>query len=77
MVCVWCGVCGFQQNYFSKKKIKQIEIYILKNWAPKNVLPTLKLDCKECTQCACTVSDDNLFPTTNELKKLTTKTDQN
>ena len=24
--------------------------------------------CKVCAQCACTVSDDNLFPTTNELK---------
>ena len=24
--------------------------------------------CKVCAQCACTVSDDNLFPMTNELK---------
>ena len=29
---------------------------------------TKKSVSKECAQCACTVSDDNLFPTTNELK---------
>ena len=30
--------------------------------------------CKMCAQCACTVSDDNLFPTTNELKRRLVKT---
>ena len=29
---------------------------------------------KVCAQCACTVSDDNLFPTTNELKRGLIKT---